>query len=180
MPKRYTSEDLVKAVLESTTWAEVCRKVGVKPMTGSQTYVKSKALKLNLDFSHFVGRNFNLGRTFPEHRRPIEYYLKLNGPFINSHLLKKKLIASGLKKASCEECGISKWRDQDLPLELDHINRNSRDNRFKNLKVSCPNCHAIKTRKDRKQARLAKLGRRVRLRSVFLNRSAGSIPVAST
>lgn len=150
---KYTKEQISDIVKRSITWAQVCRELGIKPATGSQSNLTNKAKKWGIDYSHFVGQSFNRGRIFLQHRKEIKFYLKLNGPFINSHALKKKLIQSGLKKNLCEVCKLNKWFGEDLPLELDHINGNTNDNRIENLKILCPNCHAVKTRKDRKNKR---------------------------
>ena len=42
----------------------------------------------------------------------------------------------------CAICGIDSWREEEIVLELDHVNGISRDNHFENLRFLCPNCHS--------------------------------------
>ena len=42
----------------------------------------------------------------------------------------------------CAICGIDKWCNQNIILELDHVNGDSQDNRESNLRALCPNCHS--------------------------------------
>ena len=64
--------------------------------------------------------------------------------FFQSHKLKKRLFAVKIKPMHCEECGWNKTsKDGRLPLELHHVNGDSRDNRIENLISLCPNCHSL-------------------------------------
>ena len=154
MRNKYTKALLEPIIKKSINWAQVCRDMGVIPATGSQAHIKRRALGFGINFDHFLGSASNRGKTF--FKKPSGFYLKKDGPFINSHALKLRLWSEGIKPKKCENatCGIAGWCGVDLPLELDHINNNHHDNRIENLMILCPNCHAIKTRAARK-ARVA-------------------------
>lgn len=43
----------------------------------------------------------------------------------------------------CESCNNTEWQNNPIPLELDHINGKRKNNRRKNLRLLCCNCHAL-------------------------------------
>jgi hypothetical protein len=62
-------------------------------------------------------------------------------PQYSSHKLRLRLIAEGLKKDQCEECGIQDWNGKKLPMHLEHVDGNHRNHKLNNLRILCPNCH---------------------------------------
>ena len=57
--------------------------------------------------------------------------------------LKKYLLQERILEAKCNKCNNTTWLDNVIPLELNHINSNRKDNRIENLELLCPNCHAL-------------------------------------
>tara|TARA_Y100000034_G_C6896755_1_gene413581 strand:- start:226 stop:714 length:489 start_codon:yes stop_codon:yes gene_type:complete len=42
----------------------------------------------------------------------------------------------------CNRCKNTYWNDQLIPIELEHIDGNSKNNSLDNVELLCPNCHA--------------------------------------
>lgn len=147
MGKRHTKEALEPIVAISIiSWADVCRKIGIKSHTGAQTHLKKRAVGFGIDSSHFLGQSYNKGRTFIKKDALAYCHKNSQEP---SDRIKKRLIRDGYKKAECEICNLKEWRGQPLVLELDHKDSDHSNNEFDNLQILCPNCHAYETR-DRK------------------------------
>lgn len=58
------------------------------------------------------------------------------------HTVKRRIIQDNILEYECSKCGIDKWDDKDISLQLDHINGINDDNRLENLRFLCPNCHS--------------------------------------
>ena len=76
-----------------------------------------------------------------EKTRPIQDYLTNKVP-MQSDKLKVRLLNEGVLENKCHICKESEWEGKKIPLELDHIDGDHGNNRIKNLRLVCPNCHA--------------------------------------
>ena len=112
--------------------------------SGGFQVVKRRIKQLNIDYSHFIkktteARSKNLSYRL---KRKTEDILVINSTYINTHVLKLRLIREGLLKNECFQCGLTKWNDKKISLQLDHVNGEKKDNRIENLRLLCPNCHS--------------------------------------
>ncbi len=143
--RTWTEQQLKKAVKESFSYRSVLSKLGLREAGGNYSQIKKYIEEYGLDARHFKGKAWNRGLTGTgKFRIPLKEILTDNSSF-QSFKLKKRLFSAGLKQTRCEECGWNKKSDDGrTPLELDHINGNSKDNRIENLRILCPNCHSLK------------------------------------
>ena len=137
-------ERVKKLISESSSLRQVLLKLGYKNPRGTGHYrVIYKLIKdYNLDISSLMGRGWSKNKTFNERtEKSLDQYLK-KGTSIGSHRLKVRLFKVNLLKKQCTICKIIEWQSKPAPLELEHINGITTDNRLKNLRILCANCHA--------------------------------------
>lgn len=138
--KNYTEQQLIEAVKNSISIAQVIKKLGLIPAGGNYNTINNAIKILKLDTKHFLGKAINKGQKFG-HKRHINDYL-LNKFKISSYNLKKRLINEKLLQSKCYKCHNTEWNNQPIPLELEHIDGNNQNNNLENLTLLCPNCHA--------------------------------------
>lgn len=135
-----------KAAKKSFSVRQVLVALHLKEAGGNYSQIKKYLKFYKINTRHFKGKGWNKGLVgIGKPRISLDKILVKDSNF-QSYKLKKRLFKEKLKSPKCEECGWAKVSpDGRLPLELDHINGNSKDNRIENLRVLCPNCHSLKS-----------------------------------
>lgn len=145
--RKWTEEDFIKAVAESLSYAQVLSKLHLRVAGSNYDTVKRKIAELHLDTSHMTGQGWNQGVRYTplKQAQPLSEVLVEHSTFVNANHLRERLLTEGLKQRRCECCGNTEWMGQPIALELHHVNGIRDDQRLENLKILCPNCHALTT-----------------------------------
>lgn len=133
----FSREELMEFVKNSTSLRQVAIKCGYSPDSGSvNTPMKDMIKFYNFDTSHFLNLNGS-----SEMKDNFDYSRFKKGSAIKSANMKSALVH--LKGHKCENCGLEEWQKVEIPLEVHHIDGDSLNNEIDNLKLLCPNCHAL-------------------------------------
>ncbi|MFD0225223.1 HNH endonuclease signature motif containing protein [Streptomyces hirsutus] len=140
---KWTRDVLQEAVSASTNMCEVLRHLGLEVVGGHHTHISRRIKAYGLDISHF---RMPTRRGKPWRPRTPENLLVEQPPAqarrIPSDRIKWAMTALGVPE-QCTLCGTgSVWRGRSLPLEVDHVDGDWRNNRIENLRFLCPNCHS--------------------------------------
>ncbi|MCT7353885.1 HNH endonuclease [Streptomyces sp. 15-116A] len=143
---KWTREILEPVVAESTSVNEVLRKLGLDVVGGHHTNISRRIKAYGIDTSHFTPVVRREKQRRNQRRRTAEEILieDTSGHAVRvpSSRLKRAMRELG-REERCALCGIEAvWLGEPLPLEVDHIDGNWRNNRIENLRLLCPNCHS--------------------------------------
>jgi len=140
-----TKEELKKVVRESTSIAQCLRKLGLIPAGGNYSTLNREISKHRISTDHFTGQGYLKGKTHNWSRRKYtwEEILVKDSPYKCNSTLKRRLVRDEIFENRCNSCKRTEWLGGLIPLELEHKNGDTRDNRIENLEFICPNCHTL-------------------------------------
>lgn len=141
--RRWTDADLIDAVAQSVSLAQVLVRLGLRPVGGNYKTMGHHISRLEISTTHLLGQGWLRGSgqtTNPG--RSLNEILVIDSDYVKTTALKGRLIRKGLLQYRCDICGISDWLGDKLVLHLDHKNGINNDSRLENLRLLCPNCHS--------------------------------------
>ena len=141
--RKYSIASVETAVLQNKSIAGVLRQLGLRPIGGNYRTIHRIIEENGIDTSHFTGQGWNVGLAFkPQKSICDEDVFVINSNYKCSWRLRERYKkVTGIEK--CENCGLDSWLGKNIPLEIHHINGINTDNRLNNLRLLCPNCHAL-------------------------------------
>ena len=141
-PSRDTLRD---AVASSYSLAELLRKLGRRDNSHQRNLLHQWLSEDGITHSHFLGQAHQRGKPAPTPtRRSKDLLVKHAGKHRTKAMLLRRALSEVGVPEQCGECGIGPvWRGYPITLEIDHINGDWSDDRAENLRLLCPNCHAI-------------------------------------
>lgn len=128
-------EEILQWVSEKKSKAFMARELGCNPKT-----INSLLARLGIQYEgNKSGKGYSKTSTTYMY---LEDYLK-NSQDIQTNKVRIKLLKEGYKEHRCENCGLSEWLNNPIPLEVHHKDGNRNNNTIENFELLCPNCHAL-------------------------------------
>ncbi|GHG02799.1 hypothetical protein Shyd_21600 [Streptomyces hydrogenans] len=142
-PPRPAPEELRSAVERSVSVSGALRLLGRQDSRQARRLFHRWTTEDGVATTHFLGQAHQRGRSGPT-KPAAEILVRHDGRRrTRTHLLRRALREVGTRE-ECAECGTGpEWLGKPMTLEIDHVNGDWSDDRRENLRLLCPNCHAV-------------------------------------
>lgn len=140
--RKYTRELLEEVVANSSSVADVLRRLGLNQAGGTHAHISRTIKAFEIDTSHF-GTWKRTNDSNKRRLRPEQILVRLTP---GSTRQKPRLLHRALRESGrpyrCALCNLDgSWQGAPLRLEIDHIDGDFHNNEAWNLRFLCPNCH---------------------------------------
>lgn len=127
-----------QAVADALSMADAIRSMAEEPTSSTYGRATRTVAAYQIDTSHLQP-----GEAGRQKRHVPDRDFFVTGVLRAGSALKRRLITSGLREHRCVRCGGTAWEGSPIPLEIDHIDGDRTNNQLENLRLMCPNCHAL-------------------------------------
>lgn len=111
-----------------------------KELNCKQETLNKYLMQMGIEYN---GNQSGKGISKPNNKKmTLEEYLS-SSVDIQTNKVRKKILEEGLKPHMCENCKMTEWLGQPIPLEIHHKDGNRHHNELSNYELLCPNCHAL-------------------------------------
>ncbi|GGV31445.1 hypothetical protein GCM10010277_15170 [Streptomyces longisporoflavus] len=142
---RPDSTVLHRVVAESKSVAEALRRLERPDNQSQRGMLRGWIAEERMDTSHFLGQAHQRDKPGTTPRKNAAHILVRHDGRCRTRsvLLRRALREVGVPEL-CDACGTPpEWHGKPMTLEIDHINGDWGDDRRENLRLLCPNCHAV-------------------------------------
>ena len=128
-------DEILKWIEENQSKAFICKELKCKQET-----LNKYLIQMSIEY-----KGNQSGKGFSKQNNSymsLKEYLN-NSKDIQTNKIRMKLLREGYKEQKCENCGLTTWLNNPIPLEVHHIDGNRHNNQIENFQLLCPNCHAL-------------------------------------
>ncbi|MFF4821550.1 HNH endonuclease [Streptomyces sp. NPDC001312] len=139
-----THDDLRGVIAESASLTEALQRLDRPDNHWQRALLRQWIAEEGISTAHFLGQGHRRGKRSHNARGPEDILVRHEGKRRTGIALLRRALRDIGVPERCAGCGVGpEWLGKPMTLEVDHIDGEWSDDRRENLRLLCPNCHAI-------------------------------------